>query len=113
MKKRITIFNCLIIVFILVFCPIVQANSDRAANNSSQASEHGSNSVVHAIIGSGQVVSGAASVPLSAAGASGAASTQIADELKKAADAPIGEPLEITEETISIGLPPDKQLEAE
>ncbi len=88
-------------------------HSDRAVTHGSQASGHASGSAAHAIAGSGQAVSGAASVPFMASGASGAASAQVGEDLHDAATAPIGEPLKITDETITIGLPPDQALKTD
>ena len=102
-------------VFLLALCLASPAfpgetHSGKAASHGSQASEHASGSAAHAIMSTGQVVSGAASVPLMASGASGAVSAQMGQDLKDAAMAPAGEPLEISDETITVGPPPDKAM---
>lgn len=110
MKQKSKVLYFIITLFILTSYSVVQANSGQSAKHASQASGHGSQSALHAIKGTGKVVSGTVAVPLSAAGASGATSSQVADELKQASESPIGKPLEITDETITIGPPPDQQL---
>ncbi|MEH0021631.1 MAG: hypothetical protein V6Z89_18390 [Desulfobacter sp.] len=87
-------------------------HSGRAVNHGSQAASHASGSAAHAISASGQAVSGAASVPFMVSGAAGASSAQIGEDLHNAASEPIGTPLEITDETITIGPPPDQALNA-
>lgn len=102
MKKILGLISVLIIV--LGFSTpgfSKDTHSDRAVTHGSQASEHASGSAAHAIANSGQAVSGAASVPFMASGTSGAAS------------APIGEPLKVTNETITIGLFPDQALKTD
>lgn len=103
-------------VVVLAFCLVSPAwagddtHSGKAASHGSQASQHASGSAAHAIMASGQVVSGAASVPFMASGASGAVSAQIGEDLNKAATAPADGPLEISDETITVGPPPDQAM---
>src|SRR5574337_807306 len=89
--------------------PADEAN--QAASEAVQASGHASASAVHGIAASGQVTSAVMAVPLSAAGvvlgASGNASQQAASSLAKIADTPIGTPLPVTDESLSI-ISPDK-----
>ena len=113
MKRTAGMLCFLVLLFWCGGYAVSLADSGRAAEHGSQASDHTSKSVIHTILGSGKVVSAAASVPVSAAGASGAASSEIAKDLKDAGSQPIGEPLEITDETVSVGLPPDKQLQSD
>ncbi len=111
MKKIIGLISVLIVVFCFYTPGFSQdTHSGRAVTHGSQASDQASNSAAHAIAGSGQTVSGAASVPFMASGASGAASAQVGEDLHDAATAPIGEPLKITDETITVGPPPDHAL---
>ena len=85
-------------------------HSGQAVEQTSKAGSHASASAAHSIAGSGQVTSAASAVPLAIAGSAGAVSTQIAKDLMKAATAPIGTPLEITDESIIAGPPPNKAL---
>jgi hypothetical protein len=88
-------------------------HAGQAVNNGVQASGHASASAAHSIIASGQVVSAAAVVPLSIGGAvlvsGGIASAGAAHGSAKAASAPIGTPLEITDEAI-VTMPPNEAL---
>lgn len=85
-------------------------HSGQAVTEASKAGSHASQSAAHAIVGSGQVVSAASAVPLAIGGSAGAVSTEIAKDLMNAATAPAGTPLEITDENITAGPPPDQAL---
>lgn len=88
-------------------------HSGAAINESGLASAHASGSAAHAIAASGQVTSAASAMPLAISGAvlgsAGAVSRGSAQDSMKAATAPIGKPLEITDETIT-SMPPDQSL---
>lgn len=86
-------------------------HSGQAVKEAVKAGSHASASAGHAIVGSGQVTSAASAVPLAIAGSAGAVSTEIAKDLMEAATAPIGAPLEITDESVTAGPPPNKALE--
>lgn len=87
--------------------------SGQAAHEAAQASGNASASAAHSIIASGQATSAASAVPLAVGGAvlgsAGAASKSAAHESMKAATAPIGTPLEVTDESI-ITMPPNEAL---
>ena len=84
-----------------------------ALRESAQASGHASASAAHSIAASGRATLGLSAVPLAIGGAvlgsAGSASAAAARDSMQAANAPIGTPLEITEETITI-IPPDIAL---
>lgn len=82
----------------------------RAVGESGKAASHGSAASTHAIVGSGQVTSAASAVPLAVSGAAGAVSSEIAKDLMDAATAPAGAPLEITDESVTAGPPPNEAL---
>lgn len=92
-----------------------ETHAGRAVKESMQASGHASASAGHSIAASGQVTSAALAVPLSVSGAvlgaAGAVSTNAASDLMKAATAPIGTPLKISNEVIT-SIPPDEALKA-
>lgn len=111
MGKIVALINVAFFLFTSGAVTIAQTSDNPAAEHASQTSAHGSQSVMHAIMGTGKVVSAASSVPFAAAGSAGAVSTDIASESNKAASLPVGEPLEIAEETVSAGLPPDQELQ--
>ncbi len=104
-----------IVMFLLFFFQVIiipngfagDSHSGQAISQAFRASGHASKSFGHSIVGSGQAVSAVAAVPFLAVGASGAVSNQIGHDLLDAAMAPAGELLEITDETITIGPPPD------
>ncbi len=85
-------------------------HSGQAVKEAGKAGSHASASAGHAIVGSGQVTSAASAVPLAIAGSAGAVSTEIAKDLMEAATAPIGTPLEITDESVTAGPPPNEAL---
>ena len=87
--------------------------SGQAIKEGVQASGHASASAANSIAASGQVTSAAMAVPLSVGGAvlgsAGAASASAANQSMRAATAPIGTPLEVTDEAITI-TPPNEAL---
>jgi len=91
-----------------------QADVGQALFGASQASAQVSASVAQALVASGQVTSAALAVPLFVSGAvfgsAATASTAAARDLMRAASAPpIGTPLPITDETITV-VPPNEAL---
>jgi len=88
-------------------------HSGQAVRESGQASVHASASAAHALVASGQVTSAVSAVPLAIGGAAltsaGTASTGAAKSLQKAASAPAGTPLKITDESL-VTVPPDEAL---
>lgn len=89
--------------------------SGRAVNEAIQSSGHASGSAAHSIAASGQVTSAVSAIPLSLSGAvlgsAGAVSAGAARDLMRAATTPIGTPLLITDETITV-IPPNEALKA-
>ncbi|MGR5148260.1 hypothetical protein ACQKP8_17130 [Photobacterium alginatilyticum] len=85
-------------------------HSGQALKETGESGSHASASVGHSIAGSGQVTSGASAIPLAVVGSVGTVSKTVSNELMEAATAPIGTPLEITEESISAGPPPSEAL---
>jgi hypothetical protein len=88
-------------------------HAEQAVQESAQASGNASASAAHSIVASGQVTSAASAVPLSVGGAvlgsAGAVSAGAAHDSMKAATAPIGTPLEVTDESITT-MPPNEAL---
>ena len=88
-------------------------HAGRAITYSGQASVATSGSAAHSIAASGQVTSAASAMPLSiggaALGSAGAVRAEAAKESMKAATAPIGTPLNVTDEVITI-MPPNEAL---
>ena len=85
----------------------------RALLESGRASLHASSAAGHALVASGQATLAVSAIPLAISGAAlttlGNASTAAAIEMNRAATAPVGAPLKITEESL-IATPPDKAL---
>ncbi|MDD5612799.1 MAG: hypothetical protein PHF75_07140 [Gallionella sp.] len=90
-----------------------QTHLGASVGNSAQSSGHASASVGHSIAASGQVTSAASAIPLAiggvVSGTAGAVSGQAAHNSAQAATAPIGTPLNITDETITV-MPPNEAL---
>lgn len=111
--------NCLkfALTAYLVSAPVVfaaeQTHSGQASANAIQSGSHASASAGHAIAASGQATLGLSAVPLASggliSGTAGAVSSQAARGSAQAATAPIGKPLDITDETITI-MPPNEAL---
>lgn len=110
-------FKIALLILASIFTNLAVAGEDtharQALKNSAQASGHASASAAHTIAASGQVTSAAVAVPLSVGGAvlstAGAVSANMAKGSMKAATAPIGTPLEITDEAV-ITTPPNEAL---
>lgn len=87
------------------------SQAGQAVTNGLQASGHASASAAHSIAASGQLTSAAIAIPLMSAGAVagsvGTASKGAAGESMRAATAPIGTPLEVTDESITVMSPKD------
>ncbi len=97
-----------------VSCAFAQTgNARKALNESGQASGHAGASAGHGILASGQVTSAAIAVPLSVGGAVLGAAASIAngaaDSAMNAANAPIGQPLPVTDRVITT-MPPSEAL---
>jgi hypothetical protein len=87
----------------------------QAVNDAGQASGHASASAAHSIVASGQVTSAMLAAPLMSgavvAGSVGNASGTAADSMLQAANAPIGTPLPVSNESVTV-VPPDVALKA-
>ncbi|MBF0161584.1 MAG: hypothetical protein HQL88_04775 [Magnetococcales bacterium] len=94
-------------------CAQEESHAGQAVRAAGQASGHASGSAAHSIAASGQVTSAASAVPLaiggSILGAAGAASTGTAGSAMRAAGMPVGSPLPITDEVVTI-MPPNEAL---
>ncbi len=91
------------------------SHAGRAVEEAVQTGSHASASAAHSIAASGQVTSAASAIPLSVggavAGSAGAVSAGAARDSMRAATAPIGTPLEITDEVITV-VPPNEALKS-
>lgn len=85
-------------------------HAEEAVKKSAQASGNASASAAHSIAASGQVTSAALAVPLTVVGSVGAVSAKTGDALSKAASAPIGTPLVVTDEVVTAGPPPSEAM---
>ncbi|WP_321417820.1 hypothetical protein [uncultured Desulfobacter sp.] len=85
-------------------------HSGQAVGESAQTGSHASASAAHGIVASGQVTSAASAVPLAIGGSAAVVTTEIAKDLMDAATAPIGTPLEMTDESVTAGPPPNAAL---
>lgn len=90
--------------------------SAQAVEHGAQVSGHASGSAAHSIAASGQVTSAVAAVPLASggaalvSGASGTASMAAAGTLADIALQPIGTPLPVADEALTV-VPPNQALE--
>lgn len=116
--KRLTIrltLSCLAATLSCAAWAQNETHAGRAIKDGMAASGHASASAAHSIVASGQVTSAAIAVPLSVGGAAlasgGAVSAAAARDSMKAATAPIGTPLPVTDEAITV-MPPNQALKA-
>jgi hypothetical protein len=90
-------------------------NAAQAVDNGVKGSGHASASAAHSIAASGQVTSGVLAVPLLASGAvagsAGAASANSGAASLNVASTPIGTPLIVTDESITV-MPPNQALKS-
>jgi len=87
-----------------------QAMAQGSAQHSGQAVGHSALAAGHSAVGSAKLTSVALAVPLVVVGAVGAASAEAGKSLIKAANKPIGEPLEVSDETLTVGPSPDRAI---
>lgn len=114
-----SLVSSIFVFFLVTGSPVFagdNTHSGQAIQESAQASGNASGSAAHSIIASGQMTSAASAVPLSVGGAvlssAGAVSAGVANDSMKAATAPIGTPLEVTDESITT-MPPNEALKTE
>ena len=107
-----SLFLSIFVLLLTTSAPIFSGDNTHA-EQAVQKSIQASASAAHSIAASGQVTSAASAVPLSIGGAvlgsAGAVSSGAAHDSMKAATAPIGTPLEITDESITT-MPPNEAL---
>jgi len=106
MKKKMVI-TCAVLISMFFG---QQAMAQGSTQHSGQAVGHSALAVGHGAVGSAQLTSAAVAVPLIAVGAVGAVSAEMGKGLIKAANKPIGEPLEICDETLTAGPSPDRAI---
>jgi len=83
-----------------------------ASKDATKKGSNASGSAAHAIMSSGQVASAATAIPLAVVGSIGEVSKEISKNFMDVAAAPIGTPLEITDESIVAGPPPNEAIKA-
>lgn len=106
MKNKL-IISSVLFVSTLAVQPAMAENS---VQHSGRASEHGFQSLGHASVAGSKLIFGAVAVPLSVAGAAGHVSGQMGGALWDAANAPIGKPLPVTDETVTVGPSPKQAV---
>lgn len=95
---------------VVLITPVFPVAAQSSLQHSSQALTHSLEAIGHSMVAGTKLVSGVAAVPLKASGAVGQLSGEMGDALGDAANAPVGHPLPITEDVITIGPPPAKAL---
>lgn len=111
MRKYIYVIFSFVLVGISVHSYAGEQASTQAVLHSGQASAHSAQAVFSGLVASGQVASAVSAVPLALSATAGVVSGEAANALLDIANAPIGTPLPITEETYSsAGPPPDEAL---
>jgi len=82
-----------------------------AVTHSGQASAHSVQAVGHAAVAGARFASGSVAVPLAFSGAVGKSSAAAGTALWDAANAPIGDPLPISDKTYMTGPSPDQAIQ--
>ena len=92
----------------LIFLLAVAANSSaqNSFQHSGQAITHSLQALGDGMVAGTKLVFGVAAVPLKVIGAVGELSGQMGDSLWEAANAPVGAPLPVTDDVISVGPSP-------
>lgn len=106
-KSHKTLISILALLGALATQPALAQGS---AAHSAQALDHSGQAVGHLAVGTLKATASVAAVPLAASGAVGQASGRAAAGLAELADAPIGEPLPITDDTLTAGPSPAEAL---
>ncbi len=94
----------------VLFLVAGQAQAGRALQHSGQALKHSAEAVGYAMVGATQLVFGASAIPFGMSANLGNVSGDMSDAMWEVANAPIGEPLPVAEESISAGPPPNQAL---
>ncbi len=97
----------------LLVAGLPPATAQSSLQHSSQALTHSLNAVGHSFIGGAQLVSGVVAVPLKVSAAVGELSGEMGDAFWEAANAPVVDPLPITNDVVTIGPPPAEALKPE
>lgn len=114
MRKYIYVIFSFVVMGISVHSYAGEQASTQSVQHSGQASAHSVQAVFSGLIASGQVASAVSAVPLALSATAGVVSGEAANALLDIANAPIGTPLPITDETVSsVGPPPDEALKGE
>jgi len=87
-----------------------QAMAQGVAQHLGQSVAHSAKAVGHGVIGSAKLTSAAVAIPLVAVGAVGAVSSEVGTSLMDEANKPIGTPLEVSDEAITVGPSPDQAI---
>jgi len=106
MKKKMIIVSAMVVSMLFG----QQAMAQGSTQHSGQAVGHSALAVGHGAVGSAKLTSAAVAVPLIAVGAVGAVSAEMGKGLIKVANKPIGQPLEISDEVLTVGPSPDRAI---
>ncbi len=106
MKKKMVIISAMLVSMFFT----QQAMAQGSTQHSGQAVKYSALAVGHGAVGSAKMTSAVVAVPLLAVGAVGAVSAEMGKSLVEAANDPIGEPLKISDETITVGPTPDQAI---
>ena len=107
--KFISIKHLLLMLFC---CTSLSAKAGGSAEASAQAMVHSMEAIGYTVQGGIKLASGAAAIPLKAAGEIGKVSGEIGDELLKEAESPPSDPFPVTDEVITVGPKPADQLDS-
>jgi len=87
-----------------------QAMAQGSTQHSGQSMGHSAIAAGHSVVGAAKLTSAAVALPLVIVGSVGAVSAYMGNSLMKAANKPIGEPLEISDEALTVGPSPDRAI---
>lgn len=108
------LFACCLSLWTAVAMANPAEHADQAVQAGRRTSGNASASAGHSLAATGQLASGVIATPILASGVvavgAGSAAVQAGSSLMGAATRPVGKPLPVTDETISV-LPPNKALQ--
>jgi len=97
-------------VMIGLVCSSGQAMAAGSMQHASQALAHSGQAVGESVVAGAQLTSAAVAVPLIAVGSVGKVSGEIGHGLLKASEGKIGDPLPVTDETVTAGPTPTQAV---
>lgn len=105
--KQIKSVTVAALILLISISPAIAGGS---ASHFSQGTHHSTQAAGHSVAMSGKAVAGSVALPLAVVGMVGKISGQVSNDLWDIANRPVGRPLPISKETLTIGRSPKEAL---